>query len=244
MPLPKMALLATAASVLMLGGAGTADAVLISGTSDLWLAGMPDGSTASSGDTAPGESPVLIPGLALAGGTILNFAATGSVSNTPTPSGLSPDGGLFTSHSAGALNGIATLTAPFNSLIGVFLDAAQPNLSPPPDGLNFAALGIDFGSLAPALKQPFFIGDGLTGTGTGATQDFIVPEAATRLFLGTMDAFGWFNNSGSFDVTVSIRDGTPTPTPTPVPEPGTLALFTGALAALALLYRHGLPKGT
>ena len=58
-----------------------------------------------------------------------------------------------------------------------------------------------------------------TGTGTGTTQTFIVPAGATRLFLGTSDGFGWFNNSGSFAVTVTAGGVIgPTPTPT-VPAP-------------------------
>jgi hypothetical protein len=88
------------------------------------------------------------------------------------------------------------------------------------------------------LKQPFFIGDGLTGTGTGAVQDFIVPSGATRLFLGTMDAFGWFDNSGQFTVTVNGATQPPPPSSS-VPEPAVLILLVSALAAFPLLRRRG-----
>lgn len=214
-----------------------ANAVVVPGTADPWLAGMPAGSTASNGDVAPAESPVLVPGLTLSAGQVLTFGVTGSVSHVPSPSGLGPDGGVFTSHLAGAQNGIATLTAPFDSLIGVFLDAAQPDSSTAPPGLNFSTLGTSFASLSPLLKQPFFIGDGLTGTGTGAVQDFVVPSGATRLFLGTMDQFGWFDNSGSFNVTVN-GVAPPPPPPPSVPEPTTLVLLASALAAFPLLRRR------
>ena len=42
----------------LLGGAGSAQAVsvIVPGTSDPWLAGMPNGTTASSGDVAPTDS--------------------------------------------------------------------------------------------------------------------------------------------------------------------------------------------
>ena len=55
--------------------------------------------------------------------------------------------------------------------------------------------------LAPGLKQPFFIGDGLTKS--GAIQQVIAPTGATRLFLGVMDEYAWFDNEGSFTVQVA-----------------------------------------
>lgn len=42
-------------------------------------------------------------------------------------------------------------------------------------------------------------------------QQVVVPAGATRLFLGTMDGFGWSNNIGSLDVQVTL-----------IPEPSTL----------------------
>src|SRR5262249_32023898 len=57
----------------------------------------------------------------------------------------------------------------------------------------------------------FFVGDGLTGTGSGVVQQFSVPPAATRLFLGFVDGVttnmypgGYSNNVGSLTVTFSI----------------------------------------
>src|SRR5262249_20324106 len=46
-------------------------------------------------------------------------------------------------------------------------------------------------------------GDGLTGSGAGTPQQFIVPGGATRLFLGTVDGFQWSTNSGAFSVVVN-----------------------------------------
>src|ERR1700720_24062 len=46
----------------------------------------------------------------------------------------------------------------------------------------------------------------LPGTGSGSIQNFIIPTGATRLFLGTMDGYGWYNNIGSFGVTVTQFD--------------------------------------
>jgi hypothetical protein len=84
-------------------------------------------------------------------------------------------------------------------------------LTPAPAPLDVLCNWTQFSSLAPQVKQVFFIGDGLTGTGSGAVQNFIVPTGATRLFLGPMDGFEWKGNTGSFTVTVQA-----------VPEPSTI----------------------
>jgi hypothetical protein len=138
---------------------------------------------------------------------MLTFTVTGSVDNIPFPSNLSPDGGSLANHAAE--NGISGFTAPLNSLVGVFLSDAQPNLSPPPADFPYLPSG---GTVSPQVQQVFFIGDGLTGTGSGAVQQFVVPRGATRLFLGTWDGYEWNNNFGSFGVIVGIS-------PTPVQSP-------------------------
>jgi hypothetical protein len=202
----------------------------VPGTADPWLAGMPDGATASYGDVAPAQSPVLVSGLTLTPGETLTFSVSGSVNNSPGPSGLGPDGSGFYGHGPGAENGISNIVAPLNSLLGVFLDDTQPDLTPAPGTLDFSTgSGLDFSSLSPALKQVFFIGDGLTSS--SAVQQFVVPVGATRLFLGTMDGYGWYNNDGSFSVTVNGTPGT-------VPEPGSLALLCSSGLAAGLLLRR------
>ena len=212
----------------------------VPGTSDPWLAGMPPGSTASGGDTAPAQSPVLVgaPVNVALGGT-LTFIVTGEVSNTPVLQGLTPDGQAPTSHFAGTENGIAAVTAPLNSLIGVFLDNQQPNLAgPAPGALSFTTPAeLAYASLSPGLRQPFFIGDGLTGTGAGTPQVVNIPAGATRLFLGTMDGFGWFNNRGAFAVTVNQGAAAPPPSagaaiPLHVAPFAAVALAIAALIAL------------
>ena len=55
--------------------------VIVPGTSDPWLAGMPPGSVASVTDVAPSQSPVQAIGLAIVPGTPLKFSASGLVSN-------------------------------------------------------------------------------------------------------------------------------------------------------------------
>ncbi|MFN0053205.1 MAG: CARDB domain-containing protein [Planctomycetales bacterium] len=175
--------------------------VFVPGSSDPWLAGMPDGSTASYFDTAPDQSPVLVTGLPLTAGGVLTFVVTGSVSNDSDPPSASPDGEGFEGHYTGAENGISHAYIPLNALVGVFLDDSQPDLTGAPDSLDYSESGIDFDSVAPLLKQVFFIGDGRTSG--DMAQSFVVPAGATRLFLGTMDGFGWSGNLGGFQVQVS-----------------------------------------
>ena len=228
-----------ALAILVLAG-GTARAAIITvpGTADPWLAGMPAGSTASAGpdvvpDTAPAQSPVevLDLGVNVSLGGVLHFAATGSVGFC-SACGVSPtadgDGGLYP-HFDGAQNGIGSIVSPANALIGVFLTSARPDLSPAPGLLDFGLIGLAFSTLSPVLQQPFFIGDGLTGTGSGSVQSFVIPTGATRLFLGTMDGYGWYNNVGALEVEV---------TQSPVPEPATLALFGSGLIGVALRRRR------
>jgi hypothetical protein len=210
------------AGALLLAGAASSPlfaevvSTLVSGKASPYLAGMPPGSTcclvdSPPNDTAPEESPAQVLGIPLAPGTVLTFSVSGSVSNLGVPPTDSPDGGVFFTSPFTGLpgtdqsNGIARMNAPVNALVGVFLDDGVPSTSPAPPGLDFSdgGLGTAFGQLCPGLKQPFFIGDGLTGHGTGARQQFVVPAGATRLFLGTVDGFDWNNDSGAFSVLVS-----------------------------------------
>lgn len=199
----------TAALLILLGSYSPARAAgalaMVPGTADPYLAGMPNGTACCGGDTAPAESPVLTPGLVLTPSAVVTFSVTGSMNvGGGTPSDP-PDGGSFYGNGAGANNGIAAANIPLDALVGVFLDNNPPNTSAAPAGLDFSLPGaMTFTTLAPGLKQVFFIGDGLSGKGSGSVQKFIVPAGATRLYLGGFDAFGWYNNSGSFTVTVSI----------------------------------------
>lgn len=169
----------------------------VPGVANPWLAGMPNGSTADAGDTAPTASPVLVTGLPIVPGNQFTLSATGLVSFRPDRTFYPPDGGPSTAHRAGAENGMGNFTAPLNALLGVFLNDAQPNLSASPPAFPYLP---DAPIIAPSLKQVFFIGNGLTTT--NSTQRVIVPQGATRFFLGVMDGFEWTNNVGSFAVSI------------------------------------------
>jgi hypothetical protein len=178
--------------------------ITVAGTSDPWLAGMTNGATASGGDVAPTQSPAEVVGLAIVPGDGLIFAASGTEANVTNRTAFGPEGNTnhVLAHSAGAQNGISTCNAPIDSLLGVFLGPDLPSLYPAPANLDFGTQAArDYTNLSPDLKQVFFIGDCVTSS--GLAQTVVVPAGATRLFLGPMDGFHWYDNVGAFTVIVT-----------------------------------------
>ena len=180
-------------------------------TSNPWLAGMPAGTVANLGnphnnpDYAPAALPQIANGLPLIAGQALSFdSINGGANNFASSTLYNPDGntGWIVNNFGGNELGKSDLTAPINSVIGLFLDDQVPtSAGPAPTALNFSSAGArDFSSLAPKLRQPFFIGDGRKDDGT--VQQFVVPNGATRLFIGTMDGYEWNNNVGGYTTTI------------------------------------------
>ena len=186
--------------------------VIVPGTANPWLAGYPDGSTHAGGDRVPENAPVQVR-LPLVPGQALTFAATGGTSYTSSCCSSGPDGSGGGGH--GAQNGYGGLTTNWNALIGVFTGPEVPaDPATPPDSLDFStAASRNQPVIAPDVEQVFFIGDGLTTD--GVVQQIVVPEGATGLHLGSMDGFGWYNNSGQFEVTISAGEDQGGPTVAP-----------------------------
>jgi hypothetical protein len=104
------------------------------------------------------------------------------------------------------------------AMVGLFLEDALPAAAPV--SLQFyvtdnaqGGIQTDFKTLSPKIGQVFFIGDGLTGTGTGSMQLFEVPATATHLYLGYIDACNggpvpscYSDNAGSQLAVFQIQD--------------------------------------
>ena len=189
-------------------------ALIVPGTADIFLAGQPSGTCIVSPyygppvqDCAPAQGAV-DSGLTLIPGASLQFTVSGATNNSPSPTTASstPDGGnsqgtqLF-----GPSSGLSGIQTAFNALVGVFLGPGAPDPSAQPPSLSFVPpTETSFQTIAPQLQQVFFIGDGLTGTGSGNRQSFVVPQGATRLMLGSSDGLGTNNNNPGFFIVSSV----------------------------------------
>jgi hypothetical protein len=196
------------------------DTLTVLGTNDIYGAGQSSlPATIFPGTFPPSASFAANPN------EILTFSSvTGTVGcNFVITNG--PDGTCFptvgtTVTSYGGISGIDVADANM-FLVGVFLDNAAPS------GVGPSVLDYNYGTpgslntsdpnFSPALDQVFFIGDGLTGTGTGQEQTFNVPAGADRLYLGFADSFDsvpsfYADNVGSLTATFEITEATPEPT--------------------------------
>lgn len=164
-------------------------------------------------------------------------SVTGGVNCCSNPGNLfTPDGGGGNS-SVLATNGLsAAVGNTALGLVAVFTSESDPFGGTPPATLPWDAANA--GSLAPALNQVFFVGDGREGfnNAAGGLLTFTAPEGATRLYVGFADAFSfqgpssyYQDNPGTIDYTVTLA---------PVPEPESLVLVLTGLTLAGLLARR------
>lgn len=227
-----------------------AEEYVVPGTANIFGAGhaVPPNPGGSGGGTLP---PVHV--FSAAPGTVLTFPSiTGSISCCPN-GGHSAEGDTVTDTDVWSTAGISGIVHQNRRifLAGVFLDdeepfndgscpdpLATPSLTYPPDDLETFP--------PPELGQLFFIGDGLTGVGTGSVQRFMVPPTATRLFLGFADAPNLTgcpgahdDNPGSLSVQLAMTQEIPT-----VSEWGLVIMGMLVLTAGTLVYARRRPIHT
>lgn len=158
--------------------------------------------------------------------------------------------GMFAAVSSSTNSGTSSISGinfpGAGELVGVFVAAGGPSGSAP-TALSYLPGGnasISASSYHPLLDQVFFIGDGLTGDGTGSLQSFYVPTGAVGLYLGISDA-GGFNGSpgaygdniGNYGVNYAFVGGT-APPPSSAPEPADFAFLAGGLSLVAGALRY------
>ncbi|HEY4010111.1 MAG TPA: PEP-CTERM sorting domain-containing protein [Acidobacteriaceae bacterium] len=194
------------------------------------------------------------------GATYVTVSATGTISLDGNDQQFNDPDGYYNgvpayslpapnyTSSNGGLDSISGITAPgAGYLVGLFVGPSGPT-GTAPASLDYSAAGSESDtSYSPLLDQVFFIGDGLTGDGSGTTQEFIIPTGATKLYLGISDACFfqgapscYQGNDGSYNaVTDVVTPGTNNPPPSATPEPSSLMLLgTGLLGATGMLRRR------
>lgn len=202
-----------------------ASAVTVSGQANIFSAGH-----AFQPDPGGGGGGLPAVEISAAGIAYFEFTSVTGLTNccSSTPN-TGPDGeGSGTNiSSTDGISGIKALKHMF--LVGVYLDATEPTGAGPAI-LDFASIGTSFTDLSPVLNQTFWIGDGLTGTGSGSLQKFHAPTGATRLFLGIADANGFWGAPGYYD---DNRGAYEVEYNAVVPEPGTMAALLLGVAGIA-----------
>src|SRR5262249_4220793 len=152
---------ATFATSALFGQIPKSDALTVNvpATSNPYLAGLPSGTKAREGDSAPQQSPVLVP-RTLSHAVAVTFNAEGAIQHTPEcpPDCRGPNGARPTRHQKGAEHGIADAIAPIDALMGVFLSDERPDRRRAPRALDYRVTQSDVSSSSPQLKQVFFIG--------------------------------------------------------------------------------------
>ena len=152
---------------------------------------------------------------------VLDCDGAGSICPQSGPEGNLGGGVVLAAQ--GDLSGIGFRGSFSTPLLGVFLGTGLP--SGPPPALDFQNAE-NFATLSPLVGQVFWVGDGLVGTGSGNPHSFVVPDTATRLFLGFYDPQA-ADNTGQATAEFSI-----------IPEPG-----TGVMVVLGALIVAGAARG-
>lgn len=211
-----------------LSAAAFAEVVVIDGRTNILSAGYADLSAFTAANVwEPGV--LATTSISVWGGATVNFNSVqmgGSPQWGPDGYDIVANGDYYQVNVSTPLTSISGIRANRDGFFaGVFLADGVPSGTAPAAldfrNVNKGGMGIDFASLSPVLNQVFFVGDGRTGL--GALQNFVAPVGATRLFLGSLDAWytstgaAWGDNPWTFTADVSV-----------VPAPGAAALLAAA----------------
>jgi hypothetical protein len=201
-----VAVAGAAAAVIVLTG-GETKKVEVPASSDIYLAGADDETTAQMSD--PGTKPVAID---VDGAGKVSFPSVkGDVGACAGCERESPDGGTlsFGATNITGLNGIAGVTFDDGTLfvVGLFVGDDQPAQAA--DAVVDLNDADDAVTQKPGLGEPFFVGDGKTSDGD--EQEIVVPDGAKTLYLGFADGYSFVgppgaygDNEGTVDIEVSI----------------------------------------
>jgi hypothetical protein len=196
---------------------GQSASVAPAGTANPYLAGMPAGVNNLYGDNASNAAPYEVTAVPVIPGTWVSFTKIKGTTNVlPGYVPTSGPGGIpslpvhhgqnynYSINTPGPENGIADAVMYESTFMGLFLDANAPDSTPAPAMVDWTQPGVSdqpsYSNIQ--LKQPFAIGDGVTSG--GATQMFLVPPGATRMFVGVWDGVGYYNNTGSLSATIAV----------------------------------------
>lgn len=169
-------------------------------------------------------------------GRFITFSVTGSGSWGPQWPTTGPDGtqadplGGQTNTNLTGVGPISGFVAPrHGQLVGVFIEAGDVSGLSAPATLSYPnTASLELSNYSPGLRQVFFIGDGKTGTGSGSTQIFHIPNGAAKLALGIADGFNFSGSPSYYD----DNEGSYTASYTAVPEPYSLTVVSIGLIAL------------
>ncbi len=166
-------------------------------------AGTPPANYILTRNNPPGPYAETLPiSLAIVGGEVFEFSATGGVqyASTCNCAFYSSDGDRGNMISIDGLGGISGYDGPVGALLGVFWNDSDSSTAIAPATIDFTQPGATSATnFTPLLGQVFFIGDGLTGTGQGVPQTFVAPSGSTHLYFGYADAMNFSGPPGAYD---------------------------------------------
>ena len=187
---------------------GQSASLSIPPTANLYLSGMPSGTTTADGFDNTSSATPYQTSIPVVPGTWVSFsslAGTSSVlpgyigytgpsgnSTYPTHHGQNWNGYYY---HVGPENGIADAVMYEDAVCGMFLTNSAPTSGFTPPTVDWTQGNVADQATNSNLnvQQPFMIGTGQTSG--GATKQFLVPPGATRLFISIWDGVNYSNNS-------------------------------------------------